>query len=46
MTKNEFLAACLEHDVAPAIALENESIVAALQSRDREEVARILREEF
>lgn len=46
MTANEFAALCAEHGIAPEIALENESIVAALRARDRDKVAQILRDEF
>lgn len=46
MTANQFLTECLSVSVAPSIALENESIVAALESRDDAEVRRILKEEF
>jgi len=46
MTKNEFLALCLEHCVDPNLALENPAIVEALKARDAQAVATILTNEF
>jgi hypothetical protein len=46
MTKNEFTALCEQYTVAPAIALENDDLCAALTAKDSAEVERILREEF
>ena len=34
MTRNQFLALCLAYGIAPAIALENENVRAALAARD------------
>jgi hypothetical protein len=46
MTQNEFLTLCLEHGVAPSLALENPAIVEALKARDAQAVATILTNEF
>lgn len=46
MTKNQFLALCGKYAIDPALALENDSVVEALRSRDAGEVERILAEEF
>lgn len=45
MTRLEFIAMCGEYLVDPGIALENENIVEALQSKNDDEVERLLREE-
>jgi hypothetical protein len=34
MTKLEFLALCGEHNIEPAIALENDAIIEALKAKD------------
>ena len=46
MTIGRFVALCNEHTVAPAVALENDELRAALAEKDDAEVERILREEF
>ena len=46
MTKLEFLSACAERFIEPNIALENESVIEALKSRDVEAVIKALDEEF
>jgi hypothetical protein len=46
MTKLEFIALCGEHGIEPAIALESDAIVEALQSRDDQKVVKLLTEEF
>lgn len=46
MTANEFNAECVSRTIDPAIALENEEIVAALRARDDEKVIALLNEEF
>ena len=46
MKLTPFIALCEKYLVAPAIALENTALVAALAKRDDAEVERILREEF
>lgn len=46
MTQLEFAALCDSLYIHPAIALENDNIVAALEARDAEAVERILKEEF
>jgi hypothetical protein len=34
MTQNQFLSLCLEHNILPEVALENDDIVEALRARD------------
>jgi hypothetical protein len=46
MTQNQFVALCEQHLVDPAIALENENVVKALNDRNDQEVERLLTEEF
>lgn len=46
MTKTEFLTACGEVLIDPAIALENEAIRAALADKDDSKVRQLLAEEF
>ena len=46
MTANEFNALCCKHLVHPAIALENEEIVAALRAKDTARVEALLAEQF
>lgn len=46
MTRTQFLALCGKYAIDPALALENDSLVEALRSRDAEEVERILAEDF
>ena len=46
MTQNQFATLCEQYGVAPSIALENPSIVAALRARDSAEVERVLANEF
>jgi hypothetical protein len=46
MTKLEFLALCGEHNIEPAIALENDAIIEALKAKNDEQVIQILTEEF
>lgn len=46
MTKNEFAALCLELQIDPYVALENENLVEALQSRDDRKAIEILVNEF
>lgn len=46
MTANEFDAECTTRTIDPALALENDAVVAALRSRDDEEVRRLLDTEF
>jgi hypothetical protein len=40
------MALCGEHGIEPAIALENDAIIEALQSRDDQMVVKLLTEEF
>ena len=46
MKTTEFFTLCAELLIAPAIALENENLRAALRARDDKEVRRILMEDF
>ena len=46
MTQTTFYALCAQYYLDPAIALENDALVEALQNRDDAEVQRILSEEF
>jgi hypothetical protein len=47
MTKNEFALLCGEYLIDPAIALENEKIVAALkEKKPAAEIRRLLETEF
>ncbi len=46
MSKNKFVVLCEKYNVLPEVALENENIVEALQSRDDELVEKLLKEEF
>ncbi len=38
MTALEFLALCVEHNIEPAIALENDAIIEALKAKNDEQV--------
>jgi len=46
MTQTDFLTLCLEHNLSPDVALENDDLVQALKERDDVEVQRIIEEEF
>ena len=46
MTALEFLALCGEHNIEPAIALENDAIIEALKAKNDEQVIEILTKEF
>lgn len=46
MTQTHFLTLCLEHNLTPDIALENDDLVQALRERDDAEVQRIIEQEF
>ena len=46
MTQSQFLALCVERYIEPSLALENDEIVAALQSRDDEMVQQLLDSQF
>lgn len=46
MTANQFAALCLEHDIEPAIALENEDLCEALRERDDDLVTHIIETQF
>ena len=46
MTQNEFAALCLKLSIDPYIALENESLIEALKSRDDRLAVEILTNEF
>ena len=46
MTKNQFLWLCNRNTVDPNVALANDDLRNALQSRDDAKVEKIFREEF
>lgn len=46
MSANKFAMLCEKYLVDPAVALENQNIVAALKAKNDQEVERLLREEF
>jgi hypothetical protein len=46
MTKTDFFAACAARFIDPALALENEAVIAALLDRDAERVLLALDSEF
>ena len=46
MTQTDFSTLCLEHNLTPDIALENDEVVQALRERDDAEVCRIIEQEF
>lgn len=46
MTRNEFARLCELYLIAPAVALENDAIRAALAARDSKAVERLLATEF
>lgn len=46
MTQNDFAALCEQYLIAPAIALENPRIIAALKAKDRLAVEAALKEDF
>jgi len=46
MTQTDFLTLCLEHNLSPDVALENDDLVQALKQRDDAEVQRIIEQEF
>jgi hypothetical protein len=46
MTQTDFLTLCLEHNLTPDIALENDEVVQALRERNDAEVCRIIEQEF
>lgn len=46
MTVSEFIALCLEHDVDPAIAIEDEHVAYGLMTRDDEAVKEAMKRNF
>ena len=46
MTQTQFTAICGELLIDPAIALENENVVAALKAKDDAKVRKVLESEF
>lgn len=46
MTKQQFFELCGDALIDPAIALENDALCVALETRDDAEVERILTEDF
>ena len=46
MTKNQFMALCAAACIDPAIALENDNVVAAIRAGDVDQVKYLLTNEF
>ena len=46
MTQNEFATECISRTIDPAIALENDAVVAALLAKDKAAVIAALDNEF
>lgn len=46
MTRDEFVAICLQYFIDPALALENEEVRQAIKDNDYERLHQILREKF
>jgi len=46
MTQQKFIALCEKYTIEPTVALENDTLVEALDARDDAEVERILKGEF
>jgi hypothetical protein len=46
MTKTEFMTLCQERTIDPSLALENDAIIEALQSKDDDKVVELLNNEF
>lgn len=46
MTKTEFIILCNENLICPSFAIENNSILKALKSKNDNEVVRIIKEDF
>ena len=46
MTQTQFIIECTKRTIDPAVALENDEVREALQTRDDEAVVRILDEQF
>jgi len=46
MTQIDFLTLCLQHNLTPELALENDELVQALREKDDVEVQRIIEQEF
>ena len=44
MSENRFVSLCLEHNILPAVALENDDIVEALRERDDALVEQLIQE--
>ena len=46
MTQNQFLTLCLQHNVAPDVALENDDIAQALRERNDALVEQLITEQL
>jgi len=46
MTQNQFLTLCLEHNVLPDVALENDDIAQALRERNDALVEQLITEQL
>ena len=46
MTKNEFVAICIEKTIDPALALENDEVIQAIKSNDVDLLVTVLDNQF
>ena len=46
MTKNEFMAICIEKTIDPSLALENDEVIQAIKSNDVDLLVTVLDNQF
>jgi len=46
MTKNEFVAICIEKTIDPVLALENDEVIQAIKSNDKDLLITVLDSQF
>jgi hypothetical protein len=46
MTKNEFMAICIEKTIDPSLALENDEVIRAIKSNDVDLLVTVLDNQF
>ena len=46
MTKNEFVAICIEKTIDPSLALENDEVIQAIKSNDVDLLVTVLDSQF
>jgi hypothetical protein len=46
MTKNEFVAICTEKTIDPTLALENDEVIQAIKSNDKDLLITVLDSQF